>query len=179
MLLMGDIDLIYDRKLITHSINGVEYNVTNIFKRVDLSELNSEYLALFTLSGETATEVALKLYGSSEYYWILYVLNDIVNPFTDWYMTEDMLLEYCKLKYDDLKAPKVFFNNTTDDELSEQVSDDMQYLLDNNSEIPHYVSFYTNHEYEIIQNEKRKVIKVINKSNLIEFVNAYIDAIEE
>lgn len=168
----------YSKDLLNYSINGIEYNVTNIFKKVDLSELNQNYISTYTLIGESAMEAALKIYGNSEYYWILYVVNNVVNPFSDWYMTEDALKQYCLYKYDDILAPHTFFDSNTKEELSEQVSEDMLYLLENNMPLPLNVSYYTNYEYESVKNEGRKNINIINKNNLIEFVNMYTDALK-
>lgn len=45
--------------------------------------------------------IAYKLYGNCDYVWIIFLCNNIVNPFTDWLLTEDEMEEFVADKYGD------------------------------------------------------------------------------
>lgn len=155
------------------------YELTDIFSIPDMTDLNGDYLKRYALSGESALEVSHILYGTSEYYWTLYILNDVVNPLEDWYMSPMQLREYCKHKYDNPEYPHDFYYVTTKKPLNYKQTSDMWYLYDNGMSLPHDVTFNTNFQYETKINESKKVINAVTESNILEFTNIYGDRLRK
>ena len=53
-------------------------------KFVDTFGSFKKYKSYYVKTGETPDIVATKLYGSSDWYWLLMVFNDMTDPFNDW-----------------------------------------------------------------------------------------------
>ena len=61
-------------------------------------------LTEYIIKGHTTIEnLAYDLYGNCDYAWVIMLANNIVNPFTDWLMTDDELAEYIDNVYGDAK----------------------------------------------------------------------------
>ena len=61
--------------------------VLDIFRRfrfIDKFSNVKNYQTYYVRTGETPDMVASKFYGNSEWYWLLMVFNDLVDPFRDW-----------------------------------------------------------------------------------------------
>lgn len=164
----------YKNEPIIYTIDNYSIDVTNLFVNVDISDINEKYLSRYILSGETPHFVSLKLYDTSEYYWTILLLNGVVNPFEDWYMTQNQLRRYCLLKYkNQSEKPHHFYDIETGERLTSKLSKDMMYLIDTNQTLPKNISFKTNFEYEIEKNEEKKIITCVNRENILDFVNLY------
>lgn len=59
--------------------------------------------------------LAYRLYGSVEYFWVLLVCNNIINPYSEWIMSQESLYEYCKQKYKNLpeKENTVYYHKNS------------------------------------------------------------------
>lgn len=69
----------------------------NIFNTVYADD---RYRARYVIqSGETPASVAYSLYTSERYEWIIHCMNNIVNPYYEWPLTEDMFYKYVEEKY--------------------------------------------------------------------------------
>ncbi len=163
----------YKKDTIPYVIGKHEMDVTNIFVFVDMTDLKPAFIKRYALSGESAQEASFKLYDTSEYYWILYLLNDVVNPHEDWYMSPSQLRIYAEHKYTNADAPNNFYYVSTGEYLSHKASKDMMYLYEQGMGLPHDVNFNTNYQYEMARNEEKKVIKTVTIDNLLEFINVY------
>lgn len=91
--------------IITYDIekNSQSEFVTNIFKRVKFLESaknNASVIFEYTVKDSDKPEIiADKIYGSVEYFWIILLLNDIINPFDDWVKNSKELENYILKKY--------------------------------------------------------------------------------
>lgn len=83
--------------------NGSQDLVTNIFKRVKFLEdakTNASVIFEYTVKDSDKPEIiADKIYGSVEYFWVIFLLNDIINPFDDWVKGTKELENYILKKY--------------------------------------------------------------------------------
>lgn len=84
----------------------VEYDgrmVTDITRRVSISEdiIMDPYAFLpFTVKEEDRPEdVAYYYYGSMDKVWLIYLANNIIDPYTQWVMPTDQFLGYIQKKY--------------------------------------------------------------------------------
>lgn len=78
--------------------------VPDIFRRVKVRNKIKDNISLLDKydvgEGESPETIAYKLYGSTEYFWVVCLMNNIVNRFYDWPLDEYVFQEYCKDKYD-------------------------------------------------------------------------------
>jgi hypothetical protein len=75
-------------------------NLTTKFKfNDDFKENTVIYYDYDLVDGETPEIIADKIYNSPERHWIILLLNDIVNPFTDWPMQYNSLVKFIDQKY--------------------------------------------------------------------------------
>jgi Base plate wedge protein 53 len=83
--------------------SGEKTLVVDILQRIKMRDiLLNDYLIFYTYTvkdGETPEMIADKLYGSSQYHWIVLLANNIVDPFYDWPMSQENLVETIRLKY--------------------------------------------------------------------------------
>lgn len=65
----------------------------------EILERNDLFHPLTIEDGERADTIAHDYYGNSELYWLVYMSNDIVDPYYDWPMTYQEFLAYINKKY--------------------------------------------------------------------------------
>jgi len=77
--------------------------VTNICTRFSFEQSFKEntgaYYEYQIQEGETPEMIAHKLYGSPEQHWIVLMMNDIVDPYYDWPMNQNVFKSYLNTKY--------------------------------------------------------------------------------
>jgi hypothetical protein len=56
-------------------------------------------------SGENIDSIAFNYYGDVDKAYVIAAVNQIIDPIYDWYMSDEMLLEYCFQKY----TPKKYY----------------------------------------------------------------------
>lgn len=80
--------------------------VTNIIAKIKFDQSVASNLAVFypyvIEQGERPDQVANFYYGSSEYDWVIYLSNNIVDPYHDWPKSEETLESFIKTKYGSL-----------------------------------------------------------------------------
>lgn len=84
-------------------LNYEGFAATNIMARPYIRQIFKDNHQLFyeyrVPQGHRPDKVAHDLYGKSEYVWILYLFNDIIDPFYDWVLSENDFNEMIKDKY--------------------------------------------------------------------------------
>lgn len=110
-------------------------------------------------SGETPWGLAHDFYGSEEYDWIILSLNDIVNPFFDWCLSQVELERLINLKYGESRY-----------DIHHWLLNDRVYYEDPENPLSVFV---TNQEYEEIENEKKRIIKILRPNYLNNVVSAF------
>lgn len=85
-------ELVYNEKVIdistSYYINtSTESGNKFIFQYYELEEY------------ETAMGVSLKMYDTPEYYWTIFIINNVINPYTDWFLYDEALKIYIGKKY--------------------------------------------------------------------------------
>tara|TARA_R110000868_G_scaffold332780_3_gene593742 strand:- start:385 stop:879 length:495 start_codon:yes stop_codon:yes gene_type:complete len=84
--------------------NNIDYDIaTDITKRVALSDAVKANFSVYdeydVKDGETPELVSYKFYDTTEYHWVILMLNDIIDPRYEWVMPQDVLQRYCDSKY--------------------------------------------------------------------------------
>lgn len=105
----------------------------------------TSFLEYLIKDWESPENIAYKLYGSCEYVWVILLCNDIINPFTDWLLTNEELEELIAQKYGD-KANAVHHYELNGIVYTEKM--------------PNAI-VVTNAQYEYDKNEKKRKIKVL------------------
>jgi len=77
--------------------SNVEITLTNFFIRVKVREmlLNNSYVFYdYTVkANEKPEDIAFKYYGSTEYWWVINLANNIIDPLYDWVLPNEILDE--------------------------------------------------------------------------------------
>ena len=151
--------------------------VTNLLRRVGIRAKVKTNTALFDTydvkEGETPEMLAHKLYGDSEYHWIILYMNDIVDRYHQWPMSTPQFLSFVDDKYDNSDAVHHY-------EIS-QSSGDTSVKIDvgtSNTDYP-VADIVTNMEYEEkIQDELRN-IRLLDPGYVEQFVDEFRLLMEE
>lgn len=130
--------------------------------------------------------IAYKLYGSVEYFWIILVCNNLLNPYYEWIMPQEQLYEYCKQKYKNLpqKENTIFYHKNEKDQKYYNVE---EYPKDSKL---WYDKLDTNHlnlqykgtlvpvtylEHEIELNEEKRIVNVLDPNDFTQFIQDLIN----
>jgi|AACY02.16.fsa_nt_gi Base plate wedge protein 53. len=86
----------------------VEYNgkqIRDISRRINFlrKSVESPYVFLpYTIEeGDRPEDVAYYYYGSTDYTWLVYLSNNIIDPYNDWPLSEDDFNNYLIKKYEE------------------------------------------------------------------------------
>jgi hypothetical protein len=89
-------------------INYNDISVKNILLRVKLLEsaksVRSVYHPFTLREGESPQKIAYDYYGSTEYAWLIFLVNNIVDPYYDWPLSTVEFENHIKKKYGSLAA---------------------------------------------------------------------------
>lgn len=76
---------------------------TNILRRVAIKNKVSDEKVLFykhlIADDDTPETIAFRLYGRADYHWIIWLVNQIIDPYTGWPMAYDKLHSFIESKY--------------------------------------------------------------------------------
>jgi len=155
--------------------NGQFKVTTNILRRIVARSKTKTNRALFDTydvkEGETPEMIAHKLYGDSEYHWVVLLMNDIVDRYHQWPMSRRQFLAHVKNKYsnvDGIHHYEIF-----------QTSGDTTIKIDIGTDNTDYPSAtpITNLEFEQEQQDSLRRIRLLDPSYLSEFVDQFNDLI--
>ena len=83
-------------------VNGNTKEVTDIFRRVKVRSKIAKNVTLFdkydVQEGEKPEDVAYKAYGDADYFWVVTLVNNIVNRYYDWPLDEYVFQQYVQGK---------------------------------------------------------------------------------
>lgn len=69
-----------------------------------LKELSSVYYPFVIEDGDTADNIAAKYYGDSSFDWLVYMANNIIDPYTQWPKTQLEFNDYIIKKYGSIQV---------------------------------------------------------------------------
>ena len=169
--------------LIDYNLSGVNGNtiqVTDIFRRVKARDKLASNVTLFdkydVQEGEKPEDVAYKIYGSSEYFWVVTLVNNIVNRFYDWPLDEYVFQQYVADKYSN---PDGIHHYEITQPSGKQTGDgpaDYSHKLEVNSDTTGAQSV-SNIEYERREQDKKRQIRILLPKYLPAFEDEFIKLI--
>jgi len=141
----------------------------DIFNRVGLDRQINTTLALesyYIGEGETPDIVANNIYGSSNYHWVLLIVNDIVNSADEWPRRTDELFDYTESKYG--------VGNTLLDHHYRLVADTSIIVdYDPVKILSGEIQSVSNYDYELELNQSKRQIFILRPAYLAKFVENY------
>lgn len=165
-------------------------SVRDISRRTNFiqSVLSSPYVFLpYTIKdGEKPEDIAHNYYGTVAATWLVLMANNIVDPYTQWPMTVEMLAEYITNKYSEISGYTgadvvywaqdetrldniVYYYNVTSNDMELRVSPDtFPYIYDINDviigrEVTEGWSAMRVYDFENIANEAKREIQVVER----------------
>jgi hypothetical protein len=150
------------------SNNRIDFSiVTDITRRVavrtEIKENYTIYDEYDVQNGETPEIVSFNLYETTDYHWVILLMNDIIDPRYDWPLSDINVRKYTESKYGSDDANVYGIHHY-------QISPTNPIIVD--STYPEAVSV-SNIEYELAENEKKRRIKILKKEFLPSFVTEF------
>jgi hypothetical protein len=145
-----------------YDIEGVRKLVTNILTRVAVSSEIKDNIYLYeeytVKDGETPESIAFDRYGSTQYHWIVMLINEIIYPWNDWALSTSMLRKITQEKYGAANLYAVH-----------------HYIDENGFITSQTVGTFpvSNLDYEIAENDAKRNIKLIEPSLISAFVKEF------
>ena len=164
-------------KLLYDLQNNSEFKlVPDIFRRIKVRNKIKDNISLLdkydVSEGETPETVAFKIYGDTNYFWVVCLMNNIVNRYYDWPLDEYNFQQYMKDKYDN---PAGIHHYEAVQSSGKQQGDgpaDYSHLIEVNSDYPGAQSV-SNTEYERRLQDKKRQIKLLQPNYLNNFIDEF------
>lgn len=135
---------------------------------------NISSFSTWTIRDEDTPEViAHKLYDSPYLYWIVMMLNNILDPMFQWPMTDKELYGYCDKIYG---ASGIYAHHHFEAEKPVEIEDLPEGTIVD--ERYHRKTSISNYDYESYLNEKRRKIKLLKPEYLADVLNEW-DSIKD
>lgn len=135
------------------------------FRKV-IKENAAAYSAWIIRDQDTMFSISQKLYGSQHYYWIVLMMNDIIDPIFGWPLTDSDLRKYVQAKYGEENIYSIHHYEAGESgdisalEVGTIVSVDYPYTK----------TTVNNYDYEAELNEAKRKIKLL-KPEYLDTVN--------
>lgn len=141
--------------------------VTDFIRAVKLDESLKANELIYTQydvqDGETPEIISHKFYKSTEYHWVIMLINEKFDPWNDFPQPDSVIVKTATEAYNNINAVHHYVNESGD------IVDEFY-----TNKIP-----VTNIEHERQVNDSKRSIKVLNKQFLSEFVSEYRKLIEQ
>ena len=171
--------------LINYNLSGVNGNtiqVTDIFRRVKARSKLANNVTLFDKfdveEGESPETVAYKAYGSADYFWVITLVNNIVNRYYDWPLDQFSFQQYIKDKYPNPDSIHHYEAVQTSGPQKGDGPADYTHMLEVNSDYPGAQSV-SNREHEQREQDKKRQIKVLSPQYLAAFEDEFTKLIRK
>lgn len=148
---------------------------TDIFRRIKLSSLAENELLLvdYTIeAGQRPEDVADVLYDDPKLYWTILLVNDIIDPYNEWYFSPDQLEALVEDKYGAGNSGNTHHWITLDNPLVCVQYDSAKLAAGEIKEVSHL-------EHEQYENDARQDISVVNPKFIQDFLTEFNRLINE
>ena len=154
--------------------------VTNLLKRVrhriDVSGTSYFYDTYDVKNGETPEMLADKLYDDPELHWVILLVNNITDRYSQWVLSTNQFLTFVNEKYgttlNDVHHYEVF-QTSGDTTVKIDIGQDRTGYADND------IFTITNYEYEEKRQDELRTIKLLRPALIDNFVQEFEIKIKE
>ena len=160
--------------------------VKNIWRRAQILVEYKTQVTLFTeenvKDGERPEDVATRLYKNPFYNWVILVINDITDVYSQWPRSQTQLQDFTNQKYDNPMATKHHITTEVKD-ANNNIIVPAGKVVPSNFQIAYYngsttitatpVASVTNAAYEAALNSKKQNIQVVKPELIEDFVSVY------
>ena len=145
-----------------------EHTIRNIILKgkigKDLIQSYDAYYPYTIKTGESPTSLAYDYYGAVEYVWLIFLVNDIVDPYYDWPMDDNIFNQYITNKYGSVAdamnlAAGAYYRNPNYSYWMTKTT----YENISSSERTGW-TVVSNYDYEVYRNEEKRKIKLLDRS---------------
>jgi len=112
---------------------------------------------------ERVEDVAYAFYGNPEYHWVILLINEIVDPRSEWPLPDADVMTFVQFKY----------GSPTDTHHWRTVAGHFEISPYENLITAGTIEPVSNYQYELDVNEAKRKIKVLDPQYLSEFVNDF------
>ena len=150
--------------------------IPDIFRRIKLKNKIRDNLVILDkydlTDGEKPEDVAFKIYGSVDYYWVVLLVNNVVDRYYDWPMGFQEFENYVNDKYAAPGAIHHFEVKQTSGRQEGLEPEDYSHFIEVNADHPGAQSV-SNYEYEQRLQNKKRQIKILNPDYLSSFIEEF------
>ena len=150
--------------------------VTNIFRRIKVREQLKENAALFSTydvpSGEQPETTSYKHFGTTDYFWIILLLNDITDRYYGWPLSDQDFEKYVKDKYAQPLGVHHYEITQSSGPQTGNGPDDYSHKIEVN-ETESGAESVSNYEYERREQDKKRQIKLLDPRYLPMFLEEF------
>ena len=151
--------------------NGKFKDVKNLLRRIGLRSKIKSNASLFDTydvkNGETPESIAHKLYGDTELHWVILMINNVVDRYHGWPMSEAQFLQFVNDKYDNVDAVHHYEIAQSSGDTSTKIN-----IGTSNADYPTATAI-TNFEHEQEEQDKKRKIRLLDPSFLEDFVEEF------
>ncbi len=156
--------------------NGQQTLVKDIFRRMKVRDSIKNNLALYAtydvVPGDTPETISFKHFGSTDYFWVICLMNDITDRYYDWPLDYQAFEEYVNDKYDNPQAIHHYEKSQSSGATTGNGPGDFSHKIEVNSTDADAQSV-SNYEYEQRLQDQKRQIKLLDKAYLNQFVEEF------
>ena len=152
--------------------------VTDIFRRLKVRDGIKDNLALYAtydvVPGDTPESISYKHFGSTDYFWVICLLNNVVNRYHDWPLDEFNFQQFVKDKYDNPEAIHHYEKTQLSGRQTGEGPADYSHKIEVNADEAG-AEAVSNIQHERRLQDKKRQIRVLQPA----FLNTFIDEFRE
>tara|TARA_B100000927_G_scaffold121755_1_gene98165 strand:+ start:471 stop:1010 length:540 start_codon:yes stop_codon:yes gene_type:complete len=157
-------------------VNGNSKKVTDIFRRVKVRSKIANNLSLFDKidvpEGDNPEDIAYKAYGDADYFWVVCLMNNIVNRYYDWPLDEFNFQQFVADKYSNPDGIHHYEITQSSGKQTGDGPDDYSHKIEVNSDTAGAQSV-SNIEYERRLQDKKRKIRLLQPAFLDAFLEEF------
>ena len=150
--------------------------IPDIFRRIKLKNKIRDNLVILDkydlTDGEKPEDVAFKIYGSVDYYWVVLLVNNVVDRYYDWPMGFQEFEDYVNDKYEEPGAIHHYEVKQSSGRQEGLEPEDYTHFIEVNANHQGAQSV-SNYEYEQRLQNKKRQIKILNPDYLSSFIEEF------
>ena len=157
-------------------------DVTDIMSRVKVRDKVINEASLYNKydvkSGETPETIAFKHFGDSELHWVILLTNNIQDRYYDWPMSEQEFEVFLNDKYAEPGGIHHYEITQSSGKQTGNGPDDYSHKIEVNSTVAGATSV-SNREYEQREQDKKRLIKLLDNKFVDSFIEEFITLIRK